>query len=235
MDNFKLLLEFLFGDQSILYRQFSKVTDHIHRFGTEFEERINNPLNPWFLAKYISFVDHSIQLFLESCSTQPDVTKIKYALLDFDAMLMTIIDGTFSAELPSVIQAAIDQESPTNPSLNPNKRQLAITPDGEPSLKKSPKNSKDKEKGKQVINASIHPAWRLADGETSAEHFVRKIDRRKLPTCNVCLNYHIWGTCHSLCDRAASHLPYAQLSTEDKKATSDFIKAAWEYVKKPPN
>ena len=80
-------------------------------------------------------------------------------------MLMTIIDGTFSAELQAVIQNAIDQEPSANPSPNINKRQLQINPDEEPSPnKKSPKQNRDKEKGDAVINPSIHPAWRLTEG-----------------------------------------------------------------------
>lgn len=181
-------------------------------------------------------MDRRIQLFLESCSIDSDVTKVNYSLLDFDHMLMTIIDGTFSAELPAVIQQALERDTAITPPPTNNKRQQPVNPEDTPSPKKpSPKHPKDKEKGEAAINASIHPAWRLAEGENYAEHFVRKIDRRKLPACNVCLNYHIRGTCRSLCDWASSHVPYAQLSADDKKAATDFIKAAREYVKKPPN
>ncbi len=120
MENFKLPLEFNFGIESILYRQFCKLTDHIHHFGTEYEECINNIQNPWFLARYISFVDCRIQLFLESCSIN-EVSKINYSFLDFDTMLMNIIDGAFSAELPSIIEQALTQEPPQQPSPTNNK------------------------------------------------------------------------------------------------------------------
>lgn len=52
-------------------------------------------------------------------------------------------------------------------------------------------HSKKKEKQHSIpdINKTINPAWCLHAGEAYAEHFVCKMDCRKLPPCNVCLNY----------------------------------------------
>ena len=224
MENFHLLLGFIFGTNSVLYRQYSTVVSHIKTYEHEYEECIQQTSQPWFIPKFISFVDRRIQLFLESCSTAPSVNKINFALINFDTMLQSIIDGTFSLTLPSVIQNALPVHTPNESIIPPttNKRKSPEKP-GDDSPNKRQGNQ---QRGEPVINASIHPPWRLLDGENYAEHFVRRIDRLKLPSCDVCLNYHIRGTCHALCARADTHVAASNLSSAQQKATTEFIKAA---------
>ena len=220
LENFQLLLEFIFGKTSLLYKQFFTVTTHVRQFEHEYEERINS--HQWFIAKILSFVDRRIQLFLESCSTADSVDKINFTLINFDSLTQSVIDGTFAMDLPSIILNAL--EPLTKPHSNqPSNKKRTPEPNkgGEPSPKRSPP-----QRGEPAINASIHPPWRLQDGEDYVEHFVRRIDRLKLPSCDVCLNYHIRGTCHSLCARADTHKPAQSLSEQQKKSTTDFIKGA---------
>jgi len=218
MENFQLLLTFIFGDTSLLYSQFATITTHIKAYEHEYEERIQN--HQWFLAKVISYVDRRIQLFLESCSTAASVPAIKFHLVNFDTLLQSIIDGTFAMDLPSVILNALEPPSKTEPTTT-NKKRTPERPDDTGSSKRTPPN-----RGEPSINASIHPPWRLKDGENYVENFVRRIDRSKLPACDICLNYHIRGTCHSLCSRASTHTPVSSLSDQQRTSTTEFIKAA---------
>jgi len=218
LENFKLLLAFIFGESSIIFLQFFTVTSHVKSYEHEYEERIQN--HQWFLSKFISYLDRRIQLFLESCSTAATVTQINYSLLNFDNLLQSIIDGTFSMDLPSVIQKALVPTTQPEPNQN-TKKQTPEQPDAKTQNKRT-----TPQRGEPSINSSIHPPWRLKDGETYSEHFVRRIDRTKLPNCDVCLNYHIRGTCHTLCTRADTHVPFMNLSEQQRNSTTDFIRAA---------
>jgi len=219
MENFQLLLEFIFAPQSILHKQFSSVVSHIRSFEHEYEERIQS--HQWFLAKFISFVDRRLQLYLESCATAPSVERITVSLINFDTIMQSIVDGTFSMDLPSVIQHALEPTKPEpNPTPNNKKRSTPEKDGGTPPKRPAPN------RGEPVLNNSIHPPFRLNDGENYVENFVRRIDRLKLPTCDVCLNFHMRGSCHSLCARAETHIPAQNLSDQQRKSTLDFIKGA---------
>lgn len=220
MQNFQLLLELIFGNQSILYKQFSTVIDHIKSYEHEYEERILT--HQWFIAKFISYIDRRIKLFLESCSRAPEVSKINFALINFDTLIQSIIDGTFSMDLPSIIQSALEPPSKPEPSPSANRKRTPEKDGNEP----PPSKRTPPQRGDPAINASIHPSWRLNDGEDYVENFVRRIDRLKLPACDVSLNYHMRGTCHSLCPRADTHVPASSLSEQQKKSTTEFIKGA---------
>ena len=217
MENFLLLLSFLFGEESILFSQFTSITTYIKSYEHEYEERVQN--HQWFLAKFISYVDRRILLFLESCSTATSVPNIKFHLINFDTLLQSIIDGTFSMDLPSVILNAL--EPPTKPEpTNTGKKRTPKKPDDNGSNKWTPPQH-----GEPAINASIHPPWPLKDGENYVENFIRRIDRSRLPTRDICLNYHIRGTCHSLCTQASTHIPVSSLSDQQCTSTTEFIRA----------
>jgi len=123
-------------------------------------------------------------------------------------------------DLPAVIQNAL--EPPTKPEPNHNNRKR--TPE------KPDANGQNQQAspqcGEPSINASIHPPWHLKDGETYTEHFVHRIDHSKVPNCDICLNFHICGTCHTKCSRADTHVPFSNLSKQQRAATTEFIKAA---------
>jgi len=121
-------------------------------------------------------------------------------------LLQPIIDGTFSMDLPAVIQNAL--EPPTKPEPNHNNRKRTPEkPDANGQNQQTPPQC-----GEPSINASIHPPWHLKDGETYTEHFVHRIDHSKVPNCDICLNFHIRGTCHTKCSRADTHVPFSNLS-----------------------
>jgi hypothetical protein len=98
---------------------------------------------------------------------------------------MNITDGTFSAELPSIIEQALPKEQLLHPSPTNKKCPPPDPSDETPSPKKTLKN-KDKLHGIPDINAVFNPAWHLLKGETCVDHFVCKIDHRKFPPCNIC-------------------------------------------------
>ena len=185
MENFQLLLEFIFGASSILYKQFSLVVTHLRSFEHEYEERIQT--HQRFIAKFISFVDRRIQLYLESCATASSVDKIAVSLINFDTITQSIVDGTFSMDLPTILLNALEPSKPEPSPSNNNKKRGIQEDDKDGGNPKRPSPNK----GDPVINSSIHPPFRLNDGENYVEHFVRRIDRLKLPTCDVCLNYHM--------------------------------------------
>jgi hypothetical protein len=113
-DKFLLLLEFLFGTTSILYLQVQKVTAHLKKYEHEYEYDDCIHSQHWFIAKFLSFIDR-IQLFLESCSTAPAVPNISFHQINFDTVLQSIINGTFTMTLPTIIQnALLDNTKKTN-------------------------------------------------------------------------------------------------------------------------
>jgi hypothetical protein len=165
-------------------------------------------------ASLASLTD-TFNFFLESCSSSPSMDKVQFSLLSFDSFLQSILDGTFNASLPSAIQKALPTpEEDTN--RNGNKRPA---PDDEKDTRHNKKGSPpgNQHRGDPVSNESIFPAWQLGEDETYAENFVRRIDQQKLPTCNICLNFHMQGSCHTKCSRAATHVPADQLSPDQKK------------------
>jgi hypothetical protein len=156
--------------------------------------------------------------------------EVQFSLLSFDSFLQSILDGTFNASLPSAIQKALPKpEEDTNhngnkcPALNDEQ-------DNRHNKKDSPPGNQHH--GDPISNESIFPAWQLEVDETYAENFVHQIDLQKLPTCNVCLNFHMRGSCHKKCSSAATHVPADQLSPDQKKAMTNFIKAAREQFAK---
>jgi hypothetical protein len=121
--------------------------------------------------------------------------------------------------LPTIIQNALPDSDKSTTPTGGKKRQLEVQDE---SSAKRPSPTR----GLPAINASIHTPWQLRDGEVYAENFVRRINRSQLPACDVCLNYHIRGTCHSNCSRADTHIPATSLSADQQRATTEFIKAA---------
>jgi len=86
-------------------------------------------------------------------------------------------------------------------------------------------------RGDPEINDSIHPAWKLLQGENYVEVFCKKVDRSKLPLLSICLNFHVRGSCHSLCDRVTLHCPPKTLDDGTKKAVGAYIAAVRQQFK----
>jgi hypothetical protein len=118
-ENFLLLLEFLFGNTSILFLQFQKVATQLKNYEHEYDDRIQSQQR--FIAKLLSFINHRIQLFPESCSTAPTAPNISFHHIIFDTLLQSMIDGTFTMMLPTTTPNALPQqdEKPTTPSGGP--------------------------------------------------------------------------------------------------------------------
>ncbi len=91
-------------------------------------------------------------------------------------------------------------------------------------------------RGDPEVNNSIFPAWKLQPGENYVNVFCRNVDRSQLPKLTICLNYHVRGSCHSLCDRVTSHCPVQTLDEPTKKSVSTYIAAIrLQYKNKNPS
>jgi hypothetical protein len=216
--NYHLLLKFLFGEKALLYLRFQKVVSHISRHEAEYEDL--HKAQPELFAALLSLFDRRIQAFLEDCSKIHDVSKIDVSVLGFDSVLRDIEDGTFHASLPSAIRTALPKPT-IDKSINPidprhPKEKRKIQGDVDP-------NKKQKERGDPQINDSVYPAWCLAEGEDYVKTFVKDLDRSKLPKVDICLNFHIRGSCHSACPRVASHKAATTFDNATKAAVTTYI------------
>ena len=217
ISNFQLVLRFIFGESSIIHLRFASITQHITRYELEYEDIISQ--QPLFPATLLSLIDRRIQLFLESCSTSLAMSAIDYSLLGFDQTLRDILDGSFHSALPSPMLLLI-AKSPQHPTKPPNPVQDAA---GKRKLQLANPPPNKVLRGDPVVNSNIHPAWRLKPNEDYAGTFVRGIDRSSLPKTDVCLNYHIRGSCHTLCQRATTHIPAMSLTQQQRDSATAFI------------
>lgn len=222
--NFLLLLKFIFGENSILFLRVEAIVNHVSSYESEYEERQGASMD--FYAEFLSLFDRRVQTFLEFCSNTTDVAKIDFSILSFDSILRGVLDGTFKADLPSSIRTVLlnlhkskekeidkngnnnilnnynpKRPGPNNPTTPPNKRQ----------------------RGNPDINAEIYPAWKLKPNEDYVDVFIKNIDRSKLPKMDMCLNYHVRGTCHSNCPRASTHVAASTLDEATKKSVTEYI------------
>jgi len=219
VSNFQLVLRFIFGEQSILHLRFSSITQHITRYELEYEDIIAQQSD--FTAKFLSLIDRRIQLFLESCSTSLGMPNIDYSLLGFDQTLRDILDGSFHTVLPSPMVLLLSKSNP--PTKPPAIQDAAGKRKHPPIDAPQNKNPRGEPRGDPVINSNVYPAWHLLPNENYINTFVRGIARTILPKPDVCLNYHIRGSCHTLCQRAATHIPATSLTQQQRSSTTAFI------------
>ena len=229
VSNFALIIGMIFGTASVIYKCFGKVVSHATKHETEYEDRQRSCQN--FFAKLLSFFDRRIQNFLDDCSAATDFSTIDFTGLSFDSTLRDVVDGSFRVDLPIAIQSCLPAQLQT-PTKSSAIAAAIVTP---PMLKKQ-KTGGPPARGDPELNTSIYPSWKLQSGENYVNVFCKEIDRSKLPKIPICLNYHIRGSCHTLCDRVTSHSPAQTLDAATKKLVTEYIAAArLQYKEKHPS
>lgn len=102
MSNYWLLLHFIFGIESIIYKSFLKVVQHASNYENKYEG--HQIAVDHFYPKIINFFDQRVQLFIGSCNSASSFGTINFGLLGFDEILQDIIDGCVDVNLPIAIQ-----------------------------------------------------------------------------------------------------------------------------------
>ncbi len=168
---------------------------------------------------------------MDDCSSASAFDGIDFSVLGFDSVLRDVIDGTFRIDLPMSIQNSIpkhlqDPQHARGATGNPTPPFVPGTPSPNKKQRVEGNNPRIPARGTFEVNENVFPPWKLLPGEDYAETFVRGIDRTALPKISICLNYHVRGNCHTLCERVASHCPAQAMDEAIRKSVTSYIAAA---------
>jgi hypothetical protein len=215
-------VEIFFGTDSILSLELNKL---LHKFGLykkQFRDMI--ALDEWFPCRFLFAVDRRIQIFLSECKVATTRMDVNDNHLDFSNIINSIIYGHFTMPLPPTFQrvaatdTAVAKQSSDNSSVDKSGKKRKAEKEGE----------NKKEQGKPVKNESQHEAFKMQPGETWKKNF-KKEQVKHRPSWNgvklkqMCIKYHIEGSCHTACERIESHVPKDEIPADKVTEMCAFI------------
>jgi hypothetical protein len=77
--------------------------------------------------------------------------------------------------------------------------------------------------GESYINENIFAPWGLQANEDYVATFIKDVDCPSLPKTDVCLNYHVCGSCRSNCPHATLHIAHTKLDANCKLTVSNYV------------
>ena len=214
-------VEIFFGSESILRIELNKL---LHKFGAykkQFRDMI--ALDEWFPCRFLFAIDRRVQIFLSECKVADSRMDVNDRHLDFTDIIESTLYGSFTMRLPPTFQRTSSDDSGEKRSSN-----NAGADAGSKKRKTGKAGEEKKEQGKPVKNDSQHEAFKMKPGETWKKTFKKaQVDHR--PSWNgvkskqMCIKFHIEGSCFTTCDRVESHVPKDQIPAEKVTEMCSFI------------
>ena len=108
--NFAKELKIITSSDSILYKNFAKVTDAVSQNSHIFKSCIE--CNKLFIARFLHKVDLHIQCFLSSCTTESNMEALDWEAIDFECDLDKILlhSKDLIVSIPTIIHQLIDKQ-----------------------------------------------------------------------------------------------------------------------------
>jgi hypothetical protein len=184
-----------------LVRLIQPLLDHIH-YSKDSYKACYKAHGLRFFACFLQRFENRVQRFLRKCKhatgDRDEIGPDEARLFNFEDWKNNIemeeVDEFLRTKLSLRVSALTSpkrpaESAPAPAGASPNKRQHQGADHGTP-----------------VTNANVVTAWRVLPGENFYHVFVKKAHTcPKVNGVSACVNYHVRGTCHSLCARGATH------------------------------
>ena len=211
------LLDFVFGQESIIYKNLKILSvaleDHDKEVATMCIE------HEFFIASVLQKIDKKCQNFFLECARNKDISTVDYGTIDFANEIRKIKDEErLEVVIPEVVKDIIKASRSLKNGAevamaNQKKPHLPPAPNNDdrklpPKTKKEPKAKRPKAEGGGVKNPNPVKDWLVKSGDEYKDVFFKNIP--KAPRMNgqtICAMFHLQGHCAygENCLRKESH------------------------------
>ena len=199
IENFEKELRIITSNDSIISKNFAKVTNAVLRNSHVFKSRME--CNKLFVARFLQKIDLRIQRFLSSCTTNSNMDDLDWDAINFERDMDKILlhSEDLIISVPVIVRKLLDS---TNKDGGKDDGKCKSGDDTSPGGSKNPKLHH------AVTNDKVNPDWKLRPNENYAKVFGKHVD--SIPMFHeqpICAKFQICGACGfgKDCPRKASH------------------------------
>jgi hypothetical protein len=223
--NFHAVIKFCFSPKAHSTVFLCKWADHMYENRNMYMTQHSS--DPYFFAKVLYAIDHSLQKHWRSCSMSDDRLSVNDNVLPMHELQESILSLSFRRQIPKSISIKIDNHL----------EKITDKDDKDKNGKRNGKtngngngNNQDDKKNQEVLYNSdkLNSQWRFQEGENFSKVFYNK--QKECPKTSdgklICMNFFVRGLCDKTCTGAHS------LSKDDAKKFEKFIVDCRETVAK---
>ena len=187
IENFEKELCIITSNDSIISKNFAKVTNAILRNSHVFKSRME--CNKLFVTHFLQKIDLCIQCFLSSCTTNSNMDDLDWDVINFERDMDKILlhSEDLIILVPVIIRKLLDT---TNKDGGKDDGKCKSGDDMTPGGGKNPKLHH------AVTNDKVNPDWKLHPNENYAKVFGKHVD--SIPMFQekpICTKFQICGAC----------------------------------------